>query len=71
MALNVNLTFDLAMTLTLGSRSRNIDKNTHGYQTHLSTKYEANLPSGLGGVGVYTHTQTDTHTDTQTDALRY
>ena len=70
MALNVNLTFDLAMTLTLGLRSQNIDKNTHRYYTHLSTKFEANLLSGLGGVWHHT----DRHTDRQTHrqmSLRY
>ena len=44
----VMLTF--VVTLTLGSRSRNIVYLLSGYEMHLSTKYEVNRINGLGGV---------------------
>ena len=42
---------------------------------HLSTKFEANPPSGLGGVceviHIHTHTHTYTHTYSHTDRGPY
>ena len=52
----VTLTF--LVTLIFDLRSRNIVYMLSGYEMHLSTKYEVNLPIGLGGVREHTHTQT-------------
>ena len=59
MALNFNVTFDLAVTFILEPRSQNINRNTHVYQTQLSTKFEVHLPSCLEGVVHQTDKQTD------------
>jgi len=37
----------LIILMSVGLRSRNIDKNTQGYQTHLSTQFEACPPDNL------------------------
>ena len=47
MALNVNLTFDLAVTLALGSRSRNLDNNMAQLETHLCAKFHGFSPSSF------------------------
>ena len=47
MILNVNLTFDLVVTLTLEIRSRNIDNIIAGYETHIYANFYVPSPSSL------------------------